>query len=143
MRRANRYHLAAWTAMLAISGAGTLNAQAATNSRPVTNPRPVSNQWKSIGPQGGEAQSLSLDPHHPGTLYAATSYGGAFNSLDGGARWVKSAVPNTPLIFDPQDPNTIYAIDYVKSSGIFRKALVGVEEMQRVMVQAIGVAKQN
>ena len=114
MRRANRYHLAAWTAMLAISGAGTLNAQAATNSRPVTNPRPVSNQWKSIGPQGGEAQSLSLDPHHPGTLYAATSYGGAFNSLDGGARWVKSAAPNTPLIFDPQDPYTIYAIDDVK-----------------------------
>jgi hypothetical protein len=27
---------------------------------------------------------VSIDPHHPRTLYAATAYGGAFKSLDGG-----------------------------------------------------------
>lgn len=68
--------------------------------------------WTSIGPQGGEIKALSVDPHNPQTLYAATSFGGAFKSLDGGANWVKSGMPNRPLVFDPQDPKTIYVFDY-------------------------------
>jgi hypothetical protein len=73
--------------------------------------RAGTNAWKNIGPQVGEIEALSVDPHNPRTLYAATIYAGAFKSLDGGANWVKSDVPNKPLIFDPQDPNTIYSID--------------------------------
>jgi hypothetical protein len=67
-------------------------------------------KWTSIGPEGGEIQALSVDPHNPGTLYAATSGGVAFKSLDGGARWVKSGGPNGLLLFDPQDAKTIYSI---------------------------------
>src|SRR4029450_4605970 len=67
-------------------------------------------KWTSIGPEGGGIQALSVDPHNPGTLYAATSGGVAFKSLDGGARWVESGGPSGFLVFDPQDANTIYAI---------------------------------
>jgi photosystem II stability/assembly factor-like uncharacterized protein len=72
------------------------------------------NAWTSIGPQGGEVQALSIDPHNPLTLYAATSYGGEFKSLDGGVSWVRSGGPNAPLVFDPEDSDTIYAIDSAK-----------------------------
>lgn len=96
MKRANWDHLMAWTTVLAIFGTGSVWAG--------------TNGWTSFGPQGGEIEALSVDPHNPRTLYVATRYGGAFQSLDGGARWVKSGAPNTPLVFDPQDPDTIYAI---------------------------------
>jgi photosystem II stability/assembly factor-like uncharacterized protein len=103
LKRANWNHGMAWAAVFAIFGTGSVRAQ--------------SNAWTSVGPQGGEIQTLSADPHNPQRLYAATSYsnglvsGDAFKSLDGGVHWVKSDVPNGPLIFDPQDPNTIYTFD--------------------------------
>src|SRR5215471_19148422 len=64
-------HVIAWTIMFAIFGTGS--GRAGTNA------------WTSIGPQGGAIGALSIDPHNPQTLYVATDYGGAFNSLDGGA----------------------------------------------------------
>lgn len=63
--------------------------------------------WTSIGPQGGDIQAISMDPHNPGTLYAATDIA-PFQSSDAGGSWVKSNVPNQSLVFDPQDANTIY-----------------------------------
>jgi photosystem II stability/assembly factor-like uncharacterized protein len=104
MKRANWNHVMAWTTMFAIFGTGSVRAG--------------TNAWTSIGPESGEIQALSVDPHNPRTLYAATDPGGAFKSLDGGASWVKSGGPNTPLVFDPQDPNTIYAIPSCTGEGI-------------------------
>ena len=108
MKRANWNHVLAWTTVFAFLGTGWVWAG--------------TNAWTRLGPQGGEIEALSVDPHHPRTLYVATFYGGAFESLDGGASWVKSGVPNTPLVFDPQDPGTIYAIqprDF-QPPGIFK-----------------------
>jgi photosystem II stability/assembly factor-like uncharacterized protein len=82
--------------MFAILGSGRIRAE--------------SHPWTSIGPQGGEILALSIDPRIPSTVYAATACGGAFKSLDGGARWINSDAPNRPLVFDPQDANTIYSI---------------------------------
>ena len=93
-------YVIAWTLMFAIFGTGS--GRAGTNA------------WTSIGPQGGVIAALSIDPHNPRTLYAATDYGGAFKSLDGGASWKKFDGPNELLVFDPQDPNTIYAINSMK-----------------------------
>ena len=104
MKRANWNHVIAWTIALAIFGTGIVRAG--------------TNAWTSIGPQGGAIGALFVDPHNPRTLYAATDYGGAFKSLDGGASWMKFDGPNAPLVFDPQDPNTIYAINSVE--GIFK-----------------------
>jgi photosystem II stability/assembly factor-like uncharacterized protein len=73
------------------------------------------NAWTSIGPQGGDIQAISMDPHNPGTLYAATDFA-PFKSSDAGGSWVKSNVPNQSLVFDPQDPNTIYA--FSQAAGV-------------------------
>src|SRR5689334_315819 len=100
MKSANWNHVMAWVTMFAIVGAGSVRAG--------------TNGWTSIGPEGGEILAISVDPHNPGTLYATIfpdGYHGAFKSVDGGAHWVKSGVPNSPLVFDPQDPDTIYAFD--------------------------------
>ena len=86
MKRSNWNHVMALTTVFAILGTGWVWAG--------------TNAWTSIGPQGGWIEALSIDPHNPRTLYAATS-GGAFKSLDGGANWVKSGMPNKLLVFDP------------------------------------------
>ena len=44
-------------------------------------------RWTPIGPEGGALLSLAADPDSPGTLYAGTSYGGVWKSLDGGGSW--------------------------------------------------------
>src|SRR5882762_1983986 len=67
------------------------------------------NEWTSVGPEGGRIEALSIDPHHPATIYAATGYVHVFKSVNWGARWMNSGAPNGVLIFDPQNPGTIYA----------------------------------
>jgi photosystem II stability/assembly factor-like uncharacterized protein len=71
--------------------------------------------WTRLGPQGGDIQAISMDPHNPGTLYAATDFA-PFQSSDAGGSWVKSNVPNQSLVFDPQDPNTIYT--FSQAAGV-------------------------
>ena len=97
MKRANWNHVVACAAMFTIFGMARIQAQ--------------TKAWTSIGPQGGDILAVSIDPHHPRTLYAATAYGGAFKSLDGGVTWGNFGGPNRRLLFDPMDPNTIYSID--------------------------------
>lgn len=87
----------AWMVLLPFLGAGNIRAGA--------------DGWTNIGPQGSDIRALSVDPHNPRTLYAATNISGAFKSMDGGASWTNSNARNTSLVFDPQDENTIYAID--------------------------------
>jgi hypothetical protein len=44
------------------------------------------NRWTSLGPYGGGAHALVVDPQNPATLYAVTS-GGIFKSTDAGTNW--------------------------------------------------------
>jgi hypothetical protein len=44
------------------------------------------NVWSGIGPYGGSARALAIDPQNPGTIYAGTS-GGVFKTTDGGTSW--------------------------------------------------------
>lgn len=60
MKRAHWKHVMAWATMFAIFGTGSVRAG--------------TNAWTSIGPEGGAIRALTVDPHHPGTLYAATEY---------------------------------------------------------------------
>ena len=68
------------------------------------------NEWTSLGPDGGPIHALSMDPHNPSVLYAVTSLGGVFKTVDGSASWGKSGAPLGILIFDPQNPDTLYAV---------------------------------
>src|SRR5262252_6388271 len=72
------------------------------------------NVWSGIGPYGGSARALAIDPQHPGTVYAGTS-GGVFKTTNGGTSWnaANSGLPAgyiaRALVIDPQNPNTVYA----------------------------------
>ena len=53
------------------------------------------NAWTSIGPEGGIARSLAVDPRNPSTVYAAAPASGIFKTTDGGASW--SRLGSAPL----------------------------------------------
>jgi photosystem II stability/assembly factor-like uncharacterized protein len=63
-------------------------------------------------------QALAIDPVSPATVYAGTSNGGVFKSVDGGASWnpADQGIPVDPgafnilsLAVDPLRPGTLYA----------------------------------
>src|ERR1017187_4470770 len=78
------------------------------------------NVWTSHGPDGGDIWSLAVSPKNAGTVYAGTR-GGVFRSTDGGANWNSVRPGFTPLVaVDPQDPSTVYAVDYYGGGGLFK-----------------------
>src|SRR5438093_7708563 len=68
-------------------------------------------QWRSIGPEGGTVNALSLNPQSPATLYATVNSQRAFKTTDGGASWIETGPSNKQFIFDPHDPHILYEID--------------------------------
>jgi photosystem II stability/assembly factor-like uncharacterized protein len=80
------------------------------------------NEWTSLGPDGGGARALVVDPLNPGTVYAVT-FAGVSKSTDGGASWrATSPVPTTfggvhILAIDPQSGALYAAID---GGGMFK-----------------------
>jgi len=44
-------------------------------------------QWEAIGPYGGHAQIISIDPADANHLYAATKKGQIYQSTDAGQLW--------------------------------------------------------
>jgi len=78
------------------------------------------NLWTSIGPDGGNVNSLAIDPQNPKTIYVGTTgyngdtSGGIFKSTDGGDNWKGLSVPNSigiplALAIDPLNHGTVYA----------------------------------
>lgn len=97
MQRVNWNHVMAWASVFAIFGTGSVRAE--------------TNAWTSIGPSGGNAHALAVDPLSPGTVYAGTSRG-VLKSTDGGANWraANSGLRvSSTLVIDSRNPNTIYA----------------------------------
>lgn len=75
------------------------------------------NVWTSIGPEGGRANALAIDPATPSTHYAGTLGGGVFKSTDGGATWsaVNTGLTATDvraLAIDPVTPGMLCAGTY-------------------------------
>jgi photosystem II stability/assembly factor-like uncharacterized protein len=73
-------------------------------------------QWRSMGPPGGDVRSLAADPSNPSVVYLGTSDGHVFESRDGGRHWeldgrvgrrLDSVVAS--LIVDPMNPRLLYA----------------------------------
>jgi photosystem II stability/assembly factor-like uncharacterized protein len=48
---------------------------------------PALAEWRALGPFGGPAALVRVDPHEPGVVIAATSDGRLFRSRDGGDSW--------------------------------------------------------
>src|SRR5262249_33978178 len=79
-------------------------------------------RWTAQGPGGCIVLSLAIGPSVPSTLYAGTSGGGVFKSLNGGQSWTAinngiysayAGLPGPPevlsLAIDPLPPTTLYA----------------------------------
>ncbi|MEI7870383.1 MAG: hypothetical protein WCI11_21105 [Candidatus Methylumidiphilus sp.] len=47
----------------------------------------TANQWISVGPYGGQAVEIVIDPSNPATLYVGTPGAGVYKSTNGGQSW--------------------------------------------------------
>ena len=87
--------------------------------------------WDAIGPFGGSAAVIQVDPHHRGTVLAGTSNAQVFRSDDDGDSWHPIRFPAQfratlhALVVDPQTPGVYLAGlsgDDPAYAGIFRSA---------------------
>ncbi|HEY6320858.1 MAG TPA: hypothetical protein VJA16_04800, partial [Thermoanaerobaculia bacterium] len=70
--------------------------------------------WSSLGPDGGPVGAVAVDPSNPRVVYAGSTQGGVWKSLDGGATWSHASRGLTDdrmvaLAIDPLHPSTLYA----------------------------------
>jgi len=80
-------------------------------------------EWKAVnaGLTNMEVRSLAIDPARSTTLYAGT-HNGLFKSLDGGATWRPSGLPDratTHLVIDFVNPSILYAATQITRTGYF------------------------
>lgn len=116
--------------------------------------------WKELGPDGGDARSLSYDPHNPDRVLLGTSSGQLYLSENGGKSWSRFAqiglgddyvLDNTA--FDPADPNTIYvavwSVERQRDAGDLYvthdngKTWKTVEDMRGKSIRALTIAPSN
>jgi photosystem II stability/assembly factor-like uncharacterized protein len=81
-------------------------------------------QWRQVGPAGGNVNSLVADPHDAGKVYLGTSDGHVFQSNDEGQHWnLLSRIGSgqddviTHIIVDPRDSKRLYASTWTLYSG--------------------------
>jgi photosystem II stability/assembly factor-like uncharacterized protein len=81
-------------------------------------------QWRQVGPAGGNVNSLVADPHDSSKVYLGTSDGHVFVSNDEGQHWnLLSRIGAgqddviTHIIVDPRDSKRLYASSWTLYSG--------------------------
>lgn len=72
-------------------------------------------QWAVLGPDGGDARSLTYDPHNPDRIFLGNSTGTLFLSTDGGHSWARFAHLGDGddyvldhVVISSQDSNTMF-----------------------------------
>jgi photosystem II stability/assembly factor-like uncharacterized protein len=103
-RRAVRAAIAAWAVCAGVAAVFALAPAAA---------RAAASSWQSIGPSGGIALSVAVDPADPATAYAASGAAGLFKTVDAGLSWSHSDAGLLPgslvrVVLAPGAPATIY-----------------------------------
>jgi photosystem II stability/assembly factor-like uncharacterized protein len=113
--------------------------------------------WKQVGPLGGDVQSLAAEPGSTRNLFLGTSDGHIFGSRDAGEHWELLGRIGEhhddvimSMIVDARSPNTLYATSWTLSShggGVYRSVdaghawqLIGLEGR---VVRAIAEAPSN
>jgi photosystem II stability/assembly factor-like uncharacterized protein len=70
--------------------------------------------WEAVGPYGGHAQKIVIDPTNSEHLYTTTKNGQIYQSVDAGQRWSRlpfSLTPTTSLnafVISPSNPRELY-----------------------------------
>ncbi len=90
-------------------------------------PAPAATPWTPVGPPGGAAYGLALDPKDPNVLYAGAFGGGVWKSTDAGARWSRlTGVPVEETVnavaVSPIDSRTVLAAGF---TALWRSADAG------------------
>lgn len=93
--------------------------------------------WRPLGPTGGEVFSLAMDQHNPKTIYLGCADGHIFVSHDGGDHWQilaragtsQNAVVST-IVVDASHPQRLYASTWTRElhgegGGVFRSTDAG------------------
>jgi photosystem II stability/assembly factor-like uncharacterized protein len=99
-------------------------------------PAAVAEPWTSLGPPGGQVQSLAVTAG--GTVVAGTAYGGVFRSDAGVNRWTAASLLDFPipnpiaLAPDPADRATVYA-----ATGTLWKSGDGGRTWRQISVQPV------
>ncbi len=78
------------------------------------NPLLATGRWLPVGPDGGAITSIAADARMPERIYAGTSRGALYRSLDGGGSWEPAANGLEALFFesltiDPFQPLRVFA----------------------------------
>jgi photosystem II stability/assembly factor-like uncharacterized protein len=81
-------------------------------------------EWKPMGPPGGDVRSLAIDPANSKHLLLGTSDGHIFSSDDAGWRWTLLGRAGTRLdsvitsiVFDPRDSKSVWASAWTQDSA--------------------------
>lgn len=81
-------------------------------------------EWKPMGPAGGDVRSLAVDPANSKHLLLGTSDGHIFSSTDSGEHWILFGRAGTRLdsvitsiVFDPLDPKSVWASAWTQDSA--------------------------
>jgi photosystem II stability/assembly factor-like uncharacterized protein len=86
-------------------------------------------EWRPVGPTGGDVRSLAADPHDPRVIYLGTQDGHVFGSRDGGEHWqlLGRAGAEDTVVFaihvDTRNSQTLYAATWSLGQtpgGVFR-----------------------
>ena len=90
-------------------------------------------EWKPLGPPGGDVRALAADPARPARIFLGTADGHIFGSEDSGAHWTLLGRASsrldaviTAIVVDPRDGNVLFASSWTRDSaaggGVFRSA---------------------
>jgi photosystem II stability/assembly factor-like uncharacterized protein len=115
--------------------------------------------WKLLGPDGGDARSLAHDPRNPDHIFLGTSTGSMFVSSDGGGSWSRFAHLGQGdnfvldhIVIDPKSPDTMFvsawSVEDQRSGNIFRsrdggKTWASLPGMHERSVRALAMAASD
>jgi len=116
-------------------------------------------QWRPVGPDGGDVRSFAYDPHDPDRIFLGTSAGRLYLSGDGGATWSRFAHLGTSssmvldnIVIDPDNSKIMYvaawSVDSSTTGDMFRTRNGGrswdtVTDLHGKSIRALAIAPSN
>ncbi len=116
-------------------------------------------QWKVLGPDGGDARSLAYDPRNLDHVFLGTGTGTMFESVDGGQNWSRFAHLGAGedyvldhIVIDPQNPDLMFvsawSVENQKAGDLFRsrdggKTWEALPPMRGKSVRALAIAASD
>ena len=87
----------------------------------------VQGKWTSVGPHGGNINSIAMSRTSPDVMYAGTNRG-VFKTVDGGQIWVQTDLDEKINVvqIDPSNSNIVYAGTVSFYNAIFKSENGGV-----------------